>query len=166
MADRIAVMSDGELQQVGTAEEIYEHPANLFVADFVGEPPMNLMPCESARDNGHLVLRAAPLAVTPSPRLHGLLAQRPGEGELVLGIRPVDLHLAWSPTAEAIGTGNVSLVENLGDEQIVAVRVGDRSVESVVDASVTANVGDQVWLQVEPERVHVFDQGTGRSLAA
>ena len=47
MADRIAVMSDGELQQVGTAEDIYEHPANLFVADFVGEPPMNLMPCTS-----------------------------------------------------------------------------------------------------------------------
>ena len=50
MADRIAVMSDGELRQVGTAEDIYEHPANLFVADFVGEPPMNLMPCEPVRD--------------------------------------------------------------------------------------------------------------------
>jgi multiple sugar transport system ATP-binding protein len=166
MADRIAVMSDGELQQVGTPEAIYEHPANLFVADFVGEPPMNLMPCEPVRDNGHLVLRAAPMAVTPSDRLRGLLEQRPGAGELVLGIRPVDLRLSWSPTTEAIGTGTVSLVENLGDEQIVAVRVGDRSVESVVDASVPAHVGDQVWLQVGPERVHVFDQGTGRSLAA
>ena len=66
MADRIAVMSDGELQQFGTAEAIYEHPANLFVADFVGEPPMNLLPCEPVRDNGHLMLRAAPMAITPS----------------------------------------------------------------------------------------------------
>jgi ABC-type sugar transport system ATPase subunit len=118
------------------------------------------------RDNGHLVLRAGPLAIAPSNRLRGPLEQRQGAGELILGIRPVDLRLSLSPTAGAIGTGNVNLVENLGDERIVAVRVGDRSLESVVDASVPANVGDQVWLQVEPERVHIFDQGTGRSLAA
>ena len=78
MADRIAVMSEGELQQVGTAEEIYEHPANLFVADFVGEPPMNLIPCAPVRDNGHLVLRAGPIAVAPSNRLRGRLEQRQG----------------------------------------------------------------------------------------
>ncbi len=165
MADRIAVMSEGELQQVGSAEDIYEHPANLFVADFVGEPPMNLMPCEPVRDNGHLMLRAAPLAIVPSRRLRESLERRPDQGELVLGVRPVDVGLSWSPVAEAIGAGTVRLVENLGDEQIVAVRVGDRSLESVVDGSVNAKVGDQVWLVVEPERVHVFDPGTGKSLA-
>ncbi|MGH2614339.1 MAG: ABC transporter ATP-binding protein [Thermomicrobiales bacterium] len=166
MADRIAVMSDGELQQVGTAEDIYEHPVNLFVADFVGEPPMNLMPCEPVRDNGHLLLRVAPMAIAPSRRLRDLLERRQDQGELVLGVRPVDVELSWSPEAEAVGTGTVSLVENLGDEQIVAVRVGDRSLESVVDASVSATVGDRVWLLMQPERVHVFDLGTGRSLAA
>ena len=81
----------------------------------------------------------------------------------MLGVRPVDVGLSWSPSAEAIGTGTVSLVENLGDEQIVAVRVGDQFVESVIDTSVSAKVGDQVWLLVQPERVHVFDLGTGRS---
>jgi multiple sugar transport system ATP-binding protein len=166
MADRIAVMSDGELQQVGTAEAIYEHPANLFVADFVGEPPMNLLQCEPVRDNGQLMLRAVPMVIEPSRRLRDVLDRWQGAGELVLGVRPVDLGLSWSPSAEAVGTGTVSLVENLGDEQIVAVRVGERSLESVVDASVTANVGDQVWLLVRPERVHVFDPETGRSLAA
>jgi multiple sugar transport system ATP-binding protein len=166
MADRIAVMSDGELQQVGTAEDIYERPANLFVADFVGEPPMNLLPCEPARDNGQLVLRSAPLAITPSRGMRDLLERRQGTGELVLGVRPVDLGLSWAPTAEAAGVGHVTIVENLGDEQIVAVRVGDRIVESVVDASVPAKTDDQVWLLVPPDRVHVFDQESGRSLAA
>jgi multiple sugar transport system ATP-binding protein len=165
MADRIAVMSDGELQQVGTAEAIYERPANLFVADFVGEPPMNLVPCEPVRDNGHLMLRSEPMAIAPSPGLRDLLERRQGAGNLVLGVRPVDLGLSWSPAAEAVGKGHVALVENLGDEQIVAVRVGERSVESVVDASVMAKVGDQVWLLVPPDRVHVFDEETGRSLA-
>jgi multiple sugar transport system ATP-binding protein len=166
MADRIAVMSDGELQQMGTAEAIYEHPANLFVADFVGEPPMNLMPCKAVRDNGHLMLRVAPMAIAPSQQLGDLIERRQDHGELVLGVRPVDVELSWSPSAEAVGTGTVNLVENLGDEQILAVRVGDQSLESVVDASVPAKVGDQVWLLVRPDRVHVFDSGTGRSLAA
>ena len=166
MADRIAVMSDGELQQVGTAEEIYEHPANLFVADFVGEPPMNLLPCEPVRDNGHLLLRSAPLAIEPPGRLRSLLEQRAAVENLVLGVRPVDLGLAWAPTPDAIGTGRVSLIENLGDEQIVGVSLGDRTVESVVDASVRLTVGDPVWLLVQPDHVHLFDQATGKSLAA
>jgi multiple sugar transport system ATP-binding protein len=166
MADRIAVMNDGELQQVGTAEVIYEHPANLFVADFVGEPPMNLLPCEPVRDNGQLVLRSIAMAIEPARGLRDLLDHRQGAGDLVLGVRPVDLGLSWSPTAEAVGTGQITLVENLGDEQIVAVRVDDQSVESVIDSSVTANVGDQVWLLVRPDRVHVFDRVSGRSLAA
>jgi len=166
MADRIAVMNDGELQQVGTAEAIYEHPANLFVADFVGEPPMNLLPCEPVRDNGQLVLRSIAMAIEPARGLRDLLDHRQGAGDLVLGVRPVDLGLSWSPTAEAVGTGQITLVENLGDEQIVAVRVDDQSVESVIDSNVTANVGDQVWLLVRPDRVHVFDRVSGRSLAA
>ncbi len=166
MADRIAVMNDGELQQVGTAEAIYEHPANLFVADFVGEPPMNLLPCKPVRDNGQLVLRSIAMAIEPARGLRDLLDHRQGAGDLVLGVRPVDLGLSWSPTAEAVGTGQITLVENLGDEQIVAVRVDDQSVESVIDSSVTANVGDQVWLLVRPDRVHVFDRVSGRSLAA
>ena len=166
MADRIAVMSDGELQQVGTAEEIYEQPANLFVADFVGEPPMN--PCRVSRCGTMAIWCSAPRRWRSCHRTGCAICSNSGRSKAswCSAFGRSIFSLSWSPTAEAIGTGNVSLVENLGDEQIVAVRVGDRSVESLVDASVTANVGDQVWLQVEPERVHVFDQGTGRSLAA
>jgi multiple sugar transport system ATP-binding protein len=166
MADRIAVMNDGELQQVGTAEAIYERPENLFVADFVGEPPMNLLPCEPVRDNGHLMLRSVPMAIEPSRGLRDRLEYRQDTGDLVIGVRPVDLGLSWTPTTEAVGAGRVTVVENLGDEQIVAVRVGDHSVESLVDSSVTANVGDQVWLLIKPERVHLFDRVSGRSIAA
>lgn len=106
------------------------------------------------------------MAIAPSQQLGDLIERRQDHGELVLGVRPVDVGLSWSPSAEAVGTGTVNLVENLGDEQILAVRVGDQSLESVVDASVPAKVGDQVWLLVRPDRVHVFDSGTGRSLAA
>ena len=166
MADRVAVMNDGELQQIGTPEEIYEDPANLFVADFVGEPPMNFMPCEPIRDNGRLLLRSEPMAIEPSRDLRELLEHRQGGPALVLGIRPVDIHLSWSPTPDAVGSGTVSLVENLGDEQIVAVTTGDRSIESVVSGSTPARVGDTVWLSLDRERIHVFDPATGRSLAA
>lgn len=166
MADRIAVMSDGELQQVGTAEEIYERPANLFVADFVGEPPMNFMPCAPRRVEGRLLLDAAHITIEAPELLEMNLQRRATSGDLVLGIRPVDLRLSWSPAEGAIGIGTVRLVENLGDEQIVGISAGDSSVESVISASQPARVGDRVWLLVDRERVHLFDPTSGLSLAA
>jgi multiple sugar transport system ATP-binding protein len=166
MADRIAVMNDGELQQVGTAEAIYERPANLFVADFVVEPPMNLVPCEPVRDNGRLVLRTAAMAIEAPGGLRDALERRPADGDLMLGVRPVDLDLAWSPATESVGSGQITIVENLGDEQIVTVAVGERPIQAVIDASVPAHVGDQVWLGVRPGRLHVFDRASGRALAA
>jgi multiple sugar transport system ATP-binding protein len=166
MADRIAVMNDGELQQVGTAEAIYERPANLFVADFVGEPPMNLVPCEPVRDNGRLMLRSAAMAIEASRGLRDLLDRRLGDGDLMLGVRPVDLDLAWAPTTESVGSGQITIVENLGDEQIVTVAAGERPIQAVIDASAPARVGDQVWLGVRPDRVHVFDRASGRAVAA
>jgi multiple sugar transport system ATP-binding protein len=159
-------MSDGELQQIGTPEEIYERPANLFVADFVGEPPMNFLPCDPVHADGGLMLHAAPMTIGAPARLRGALGNHRTPGDLLLGVRPVDIHLTWTPHPEAVGTGTVRLVENLGDEQIVAVDVGPGSVESVVSASEPARIGDTVWLLIESERVHVFDRATGRSLAA
>ena len=166
MADRIAVMSDGELQQIGTAEEIYEHPANLFVADFVGEPPMNFMPCTPMRDNSRLFLRAQTMTIDAPGKLDTALDGRPGMEELILGIRPVDVQLSWAPGPETVGMGTVRLVENIGDEQIIAVDAGEQSIESVVSSNVRAKVGDTVWLWVNPDRAHVFDPATGRSLVA
>lgn len=166
MADRIAVMSDGELQQVGTAEDIYERPANLFVADFVGEPPMNFLPCAPARNNGRLVLDAASLTIDVPAHLKRSLEQRSASDALTLGIRPVDLSLALSPVDEAIGVGAVTLIENLGDEQIVAIAAGDHAVESLVSINQPVRVGDQVWMKVDQRRIHVFDPASGRSLAA
>jgi multiple sugar transport system ATP-binding protein len=127
---------------------------------------MNFMPCEPIRDNGRLLLRSAPMAFEPSHDLRELLAHRQGGPALVLGVRPVDIHLSWSPAPDAVGSGIVSLVENLGDEQIVAITTGDRSIESVVNGSTPARVGDTVWLSLDRERIHVFDSVTGRSLAA
>ena len=166
MADRIAVMSDGELQQVGTAEEIYERPANLFVADFVGEPPMNFMPCTPISHDNRVVLQAETMTINAPDTLRSALDRRQGAAALILGIRPIDVQLSWAPNTESVGTGTIRLVENIGDEQIIAVDTGQQSIESVVSTSVRATVGDTVWIRVEPGRAHVFDSATGRSLVA
>ncbi len=166
MADRIAVMSDGELQQVGSAEDIYERPANLFVADFVGEPPMNFMPCTPQRHDSRLVLQAQTMTIGAPGALLPALDRRQGTEELILGIRPVDVQLSWVPGPESVGTGTIRLVENIGDEQIVAIDTGEQAIESVISAGVASNVGDTVWLSVAPDRAHIFDSATGRSLVA
>lgn len=166
MADRIAVMSDGELQQLGAPDEVYERPANLFVADFVGEPPMNLLPCELVRDEGRLSVRAGDLVIGADRAMQDRLDGAPESEALILGVRPVDVQLSSSPMPEAVGTGHVRLVENLGDEQIISIQANDLALQSVADMNVAVRSGDQVWLCVRPERVHLFDQATGRAVAA
>jgi multiple sugar transport system ATP-binding protein len=166
MADRIAVMSHGELQQVGTADEVYRHPANLFVADFVGEPPINQMPCLIERDGGLTRIRAGELVVDQPGQAGERFGRVNGNDGFVLGIRPSDLRLRSEPVAGVVGTGRVDLVELLGDEQIVTVQVGDQRVQSVMDLSLRASPGDSVWLEISPDRLHLFDKETGRSLAA
>jgi multiple sugar transport system ATP-binding protein len=127
---------------------------------------MNFLPCAPAQDDGRLVLTAAPLTIDVPPHLKRSLEQRTRSDALTLGIRPVDLSLAMSPVAEAIGAGTVTLIENLGDEQIVAIAAGDHAVESLVSINQPVRVGDQVWMKVDQRRIHVFDPASGRSLAA
>ncbi len=170
LGDRIAVMSDGRLQQIGAPQEVYDHPANLFVAGFIGSPPMNL-------------LRATGLGgrVTAGD----LVLDIPGmpDGELVIGLRPETLKPGGDglPSAEF----EVDVVEPLGDEvvvhgtvsgQAVSVAVGEEDLpplaESGSRAAVTARFdphthpspGERIRLGVPPEAVHVFDARTGATL--
>src|SRR5438477_7238113 len=122
MGSRIAVMHAGRLQQVGTPLEIYDRPRNLFVAQFIGTPPMNFL--RAKIDEGGALL-AAPRFTIPTPkRLRSETALREGRGVLI-GVRPE--HVTDSVSAEGAATvsAQVELIEPLGDETIVTARVGD-----------------------------------------
>ncbi|WP_119274788.1 ABC transporter ATP-binding protein [Taklimakanibacter deserti] len=155
MADLIAIMNNGVVEQLGTPQEIYDRPATLFVADFVGSPAMNLIPVADRLSKGAeaLTLSGARIAI-PEMR-----EDAPGEA-LVLGARPEHIRFddASGYRGEIFGT------EYLGTMQIVTVKTVGASVKVKVPASINVTAGEQVGLAFLGDRLSLFDKGTGRAL--
>ena len=150
LANRIAVLSAGELQQIGTPDEVYDHPANVFVAEFIGSPPMNLLP--ASRDNGSLVVAGG--WKMPAPKLI-----RSPDGEVTVGLRPEGI------TIGAKGQGaEVVAVEPFGSEVIVDVRIGEQALKVRAAPDVRPDPGSTVHLRADPDAVRVFDRESGAAL--
>jgi multiple sugar transport system ATP-binding protein len=165
MGSRIAVMKDGKIQQVGTPLEIYERPENLFVANFIGTPPMNFIPTV-LRDGGSRL--EGPNFSLPVPAsLRKATAGKDGR-RVVVGIRPENM---LAPSKETRGetarlTADVEVVEPLGDEIIVHGRVGDEVLVYKLDPHDMPEIGQKLEVVVELDRMHLFDVETERRLAA
>ncbi len=157
MSDRIAVMDGGSVQQFATPEQIYGHPANLFVAGFVGSPPMNFVPGVAAAEGRLRVAGNRPM-VLPLARIDRFAQARLGT-DLVAGIRPQDIGLATSPVEGAL-EGEVQMVQLLGPEKLVEVAAAGRVLSVIVDADVAIKAGDRAWITFDPARLHLFDAGT------
>jgi inositol-phosphate transport system ATP-binding protein len=162
MADRVALMEDGRLQAYGTPEALYERPANRFVAEFIGNPPMNFLPAELARRDGALVANADGLILEPSA---ATAARLPGNGAaraVTLGVRPE--HLELVPAGQGDATGVVSLIEPMGREQIVDVRLGERLLQVLVPIRFAGATGDRVGVRFDRDQLHLFDRDDGDRL--
>lgn len=159
MSDRIVVMRHGRVQQIGTPEEVYGHPLNRFVAEFIGTPSMNFVP-------GTLAAGPAGLRFE-SPALGLGLPGRPalaanGHGVL-LGIRPEDIQLV-APEAAGASAASVALVELAGPERFVFLDLGGARVIARWPASVRVGAGERVGIRFDPDKVHLFDQETEAAL--
>jgi multiple sugar transport system ATP-binding protein len=149
MADLIAVMRAGRLQQLATPAELYARPANLFVARFCGSPPMNVLDGEIADG----VFRH-PCGEVP---VRGV----PARGPVTLGFRPEHVELASTGGF----AGEIYVVEPLGNETLVTVRAGDALVNVRADADFARPVGERCALRPLAKQVHVFDTESGEALA-
>jgi multiple sugar transport system ATP-binding protein len=143
LADRIVVLNQGVVQQVGTPRELYEAPANTFVARFIGAPPMNLLPVTPAPGGARLAETDVVLPDT--------LFERPASlpEAFLLGVRPTDLTVGDGPLH-----GAVDVIESLGHEAIVHVSVGPHDVSVLMPEPVSLSPGERVALQ--PTRCHAF----------
>jgi multiple sugar transport system ATP-binding protein len=164
LGDRVVVMKDGWIQQVGEPMELYGKPANRFVAGFIGSPAMNFADVTINETGGALVAEA------PAFRIHippaQLASLKPYKGQRVtLGVRPEDLHVAAggdSPqhTIDAV----VDVVEPLGSEILLDVKAGTSTLVARVEPTVRAKVHEHVRLAMNPERLHFFDSKTEQAL--
>lgn len=157
MADRIVVMHDGVIEQMGTPLELFDHPRNLFVAQFIGSPAMNVLPGEAVHDQGQWGVMVG-RQCWPSPALAGLKA-----GQSVhYGVRPTDLRFSENE----IGIqAQVTLVEPTGSETELLLRCGDHNLVMVIHGRTSVQSGDSVRLWVDATRTHVFDSASEQRIA-
>lgn len=167
MAERIAVMNLGVLQQVGVFHEIYNRPANEFVASFIGEPPMNFLACEPTSEGGETALRAVDGGF--HVRLPAELRRKVANSNVRnvhLGIRPI--HMVPRPAPSNNGAveleGRVHTFEALGEEGQLAARVGATEMLVVTPHTEHYERNQQVWLQLHTQHIHLFDGESGVAL--
>lgn len=157
MGDKVGVLNEGRLVQVGTPQEIYNNPRDTFVAGFVGSPPMNLLP-GMLRD-GRAVMSPGLFELPYSST--GMVRSGALDKDLVFGIRPEDVHLEADAPVEA----DVHDVENHGVEKIVTLRVGQGMVRATAPARMNLTIDEKVRFAWDPEKVMLFDRASGLNLA-
>jgi multiple sugar transport system ATP-binding protein len=154
MADRIAVMNHGVVEQIAAPQELYGRPATMFVADFIGSPPMNLLTLEGSLRRGDRSLSYFGTTIE-MPECH----EDRAAGALAIGVRPE--HVALSDRGSL--RGQVFAVEYLGTNQIVTIDIARTKVKARLPSSTAARVGETVGVSFRSEKLVVFDVTTGRA---
>jgi multiple sugar transport system ATP-binding protein len=149
LADRIVIMEDGYIQQVGTPSEVYQNPVNMFVAQFIGAPSMNMLPGKKS-DVG-VVLDTGPTIP---------LNLNTEASNVMVGIRPNDLTPA-NDDELALFEGTVKIIEPLGPETLVYVELYDCEVLATVPGRTVPKIGDKIRLKAPEEEIHFFNADTG-----
>ncbi|MDP2949360.1 MAG: sn-glycerol-3-phosphate ABC transporter ATP-binding protein UgpC [Chloroflexota bacterium] len=162
MGERIAILCDGALQQLTTPREVYERPANLFVAAFIGSPAMNFFQAELEREADRLVARSDGVEFPLSPAQAQALAALPTRN-VTIGVRPEHIGLGGelAKAGRAVLAVVVDMVESLGSEQHVTFSNGDSSIQARLDPSLALREGEKVLLMFAHEHLHFFDPETG-----
>ncbi|MCW2267919.1 sn-glycerol-3-phosphate import ATP-binding protein UgpC [compost metagenome] len=164
LGDKVAVMKDGLIQQFGTPQQIYNDPANLFVASFIGSPPMNFIPLRLQRKDGRLqALLDSGQARCELPL--GISDAGLEERDVILGIRPEQIALAPAQANGLPGIrAQVQITEPTGPDLLVFVTLNQTKVCCRLAPDVPTRVGDTLNLQFDPARVLLFDAATGERL--
>jgi multiple sugar transport system ATP-binding protein len=159
MADRIVVMHDGVIEQIGTPLELYDHPDNLFVAQFIGSPAMNIVQGTLRKANGTAHVETSDGVRWPL----GTAAGADGQA-VTYGVRPDHLELAGNKDRSV--PGEIIVVEPTGSETELVVRIGDAQMIVETHGRPSLQPGDKVTFAVNPANVHLFDQSSGARMTS
>jgi multiple sugar transport system ATP-binding protein len=161
LGDRVVVMKDGKIQQVGTPLDIYNRPANKFVASFVGAPAMNFLPVDIVVENGCALAVSKDFSIKIPVHQSALLAKH-NSRSAVLGIRPEHIHLCADPERhDTAFSAEVEVTEQLGAEMIIGARSADTLIMASRVAPETAvKLRERISLRADPKALHFFDAET------
>jgi multiple sugar transport system ATP-binding protein len=163
LADRIAIMNEGVLQQVGTPSVVYEHPANLFVAQFVGSPVMNVAKARLQANGAHtkVMLADGGAAFDFPSALREQIKHR--SSDLLLGIRPEGVLVARQEREGHIPV-EAHIIEPLGAYDIVDLKIGSAFLRARTTSGFIGRPGDIVWARLDPQQTHFFDSQSGEAI--
>ena len=161
MADKVVVMNFGVVQQVGTPKEIYHHPRNLFVANFIGSPGMNLLDC--IYQKGFLIGNQGSFTVKLIKESQNRLTSEVQDKKLVLGIRPEGIVFTSKSDPQGI-KAQVYVVEPLGTENIINLKIGEHLIKVRTSPDFLPQVGEDVWIKFKEKQICLFDKKTGENI--
>jgi multiple sugar transport system ATP-binding protein len=159
MGQRIAVMSEGILMQVGTPQQLYDHPANKFVAGFIGSPAMNFV---DVQVNDGKLQGPGDWAIPVPPRAREAVA---AGHQIVAGFRPEHLEIGEPGPDNGSFQARADVVEYLGNEELLHVNAAEQDVVAIVDSDHRVRPGDIVQLLIPLEKLHLFDRESGETIA-
>ena len=161
MGSRIAVMSEGLLMQVGPPQQLYDHPANRFVAGFIGSPSMNFVDVELDPADGGRLRGPGDWSVPLPPHARDWVA---GTRKLVVGFRPEHLDIGEAGPERGSFRARADVVEYLGNEELLHVNAADQDIVAIVDSEHRVRPGDIIELVIPLEKVHLFDRETNETI--
>jgi multiple sugar transport system ATP-binding protein len=163
LADRIVIMHDGVLQQVGTPSEVYLHPDNLFVAQFIGSPVMNVANAEVREAAGGAEVVVDSEAFALPGEVLGMLEAKHAGRQVALGIRPEGVLIAREQQAGYLPV-EAHIIQPFGGFDIVDLKVGEQTLRARTEAGYVGRAGDRVFARIDPAQAHFFDIKSGASL--
>ena len=163
MADKIIIMKDGVIQQIGAPLHLYDNPANKFVAEFLGSPPMNFLTVKVTEKNGYLLLDGSSFELFP-PSEHNMVLQKYTGKEIYFGIRPEDLAFTRRPQPENNIGAKITLIEPLGSETHLWLTTATQSLLAKTNYRYNFRMGDTIILVPNMSRARYFDIKTEHSL--
>jgi len=162
ISDRIAILDKGVIMQIGTPREIYKNPENVFVAEFIGDPPMNLLDCSLKCDHNKTVLDFSQITLDISP-IKDLVREKVNDGEaIIFGIRPEDITIEYEDISPNSIRGEIFMVETLGPETIIHVKIGDLILNVRDFSEPNLNMGETVWLKIDLNNVYIYKKEDGK----
>ncbi len=158
MSDRIVVMNNGRIQQIGSPDEIYSKPSNTFVASFIGTPPMNLIPCRVV--DGKTLECPGFKYVFENEIAEKILREH---NEIYFGIRPEDIMITSKENSDAEAV--ILVVEPIGRDLVVTIQLGEEhTIKLLAPPSINLKPGEKIYLKFKKEKIHLFEKKTGQRI--
>ncbi len=159
LADRIAVMNEGRILQVGTPDDLYFKPLDIFVATFIGSPSMNVIPC-SVSSSKPIELECAGFKLSIDV---GQAILKPGQ-KVYMGIRPEHVEISKTLSEGVLAKGKIAIVEPLGPQSIVTLSLEDVDVRALIPRDLRVDVGEEVYVKIDASKALIYDAVTGKLL--